>query len=96
MGSSDHTVLATAVTTAGLADTLSADGPFTVLAPTDTAFTEALAMLGVTAEELLADTGTLTDVLKFHVISGKVGAALASIAVYLYHPCGAAADSQHV
>ena len=37
--SPDHTVLETAVATAGLVETLSGEGPFTVFAPTDAAFT---------------------------------------------------------
>ena len=64
-GSPDHTVLTQAVVAAGLAGALSADGPFTVLAPTDAAFTEALTQLGISAEALLSDTETLTSVLQF-------------------------------
>ena len=71
-GSPFHTVLTQAVISAGLADALSAEGPFTVLAPTDAAFTEALTQLDITTEALLADTETLTSILKYHVIPGKV------------------------
>mmetsp|Transcript_14174 Transcript_14174/g.40184 ORF Transcript_14174/g.40184 Transcript_14174/m.40184 type:complete len:115 (+) Transcript_14174:97-441(+) len=74
VGSPNHTVLASAVTTAGLVDALSADGPFTVLAPTDAAFADALAALDLTAGQLMADTDMLTSVLQYHVIPGKVGA----------------------
>ena len=38
VGSPDHTTLVTAVQAAGLAETLSGDGPFTVFAPTNDAF----------------------------------------------------------
>ena len=71
------TTLVAAVDAAGLVDTLSSDGPFTVFAPTDEAFVAALEELGLTAEELLADTETLTSVLTYHVIAGEVDAATA-------------------
>lgn len=54
------TTLLAAVEAAGLTDALSAEGPLTVLAPTNDAFAEALAYLGMSAEDLLADTDTLT------------------------------------
>ena len=66
------TILVAAVQAAGLVDTLSGDGPFTVFAPTDDAFADLLEVLGVTAEELLADTELLTAVLTYHVIAGEV------------------------
>jgi uncharacterized surface protein with fasciclin (FAS1) repeats len=43
-----------------------------VFAPTDAAFVAALDSLGLTAEELLADTETLTSILTYHVIAGEV------------------------
>lgn len=46
-------------------------GQLTVFAPTDTAFEALLAELGVTAEELLASTELLTDVLLYHVSNGR-------------------------
>ena len=61
-----------AVEAAGLTETLSGPGPFTVFAPTDEAFAAALESLGLTAEELLADTATLTSILTYHVIAGEV------------------------
>jgi uncharacterized surface protein with fasciclin (FAS1) repeats len=64
--------LVAAVQAAGLVDTLSSEGPFTVFAPTDDAFAAALASLGLTADELLADTDTLTSILTYHVIAGEV------------------------
>ena len=66
------TILVAAVQAAGLVDTLSGDGPFTVFAPTDDAFADLLEVLGVTADELLADTELLTSVLTYHVIAGEV------------------------
>jgi len=66
------TTLVAAVQAAGLVDTLSGEGPFTVLAPTDDAFTAALDALDLTADELLADTELLTSVLTYHVIPGEV------------------------
>ena len=64
--------LVAAVQAAGLVDTLKGPGPFTVFAPTDTAFAkvpkEAL-------DALLKDKAALTKVLTYHVVSGKVMAA---------------------
>jgi uncharacterized surface protein with fasciclin (FAS1) repeats len=53
---------------------LSEGGPFTVFAPTDEAFAAALEALGVSAEDLLADTETLTQILLYHVVPGELGA----------------------
>lgn len=72
----DFTTLVAAVQAAGLVDTLSGEGPFTVFAPTDDAFAAALDALGITAEDLLADPG-LGDILTYHVIAGEVDAATA-------------------
>lgn len=66
------TTLVAAVQAAGLVDTLSGDGPFTVFAPTDDAFAAALESLGLTADELLADTETLSSILTYHVIADEV------------------------
>lgn len=54
--------------------TLTGAGPYTVFAPTDAAFAAALEALGLTAEELLADTATLTSVLAYHVVPGHFAA----------------------
>ena len=63
-----HNVLEAAVLAAGLADALSGEGPFTVFAPTDAAFATLPPGL---IDELLADpTGTLTDILTYHVVGG--------------------------
>lgn len=69
--------LVAAVQAAGLVETLSGEGPFTVFAPTDEAFAAALDALGLTAEELLADVELLTSILTYHVIAGAVDAATA-------------------
>jgi len=66
------TTLVAAVQAADLVDTLSGDGPFTVFAPTDDAFAAALDALGMTADELLADTDTLATILTYHVVAGEV------------------------
>jgi transforming growth factor-beta-induced protein len=60
--------LVTAVTAAGLDDDLAGAGPFTVFAPTDDAFA---ALPEGTVEALLADIPALTEVLQYHVYSGK-------------------------
>jgi uncharacterized surface protein with fasciclin (FAS1) repeats len=64
--------LVAAVKAAGLADTLSGPGPFTVLAPTDEAFAK---LPAGTVEGLLKDIPKLTAVLTYHVIAGKFMAA---------------------
>ena len=68
------TTLVAAVQAAGLVDTLKGEGPFTVFAPTDEAFA---ALDAGTVEELLKpeNIDTLTAILTYHVISGKVMAA---------------------
>jgi uncharacterized surface protein with fasciclin (FAS1) repeats len=68
-------VLGSAVKSANLSATLNGAGPFTVFAPTDTAFTAALTELGLTSAQLLANTPLLTQVLTYHVVSGKVARA---------------------
>jgi transforming growth factor-beta-induced protein len=66
------TTLVAAVQAAGLVDTLKGEGPFTVFAPTDDAFA---ALPAGTVEALLADIPTLTNILLYHVVPGKVMAA---------------------
>ncbi len=68
----DFSILVEAVTAAGLGDTLSAPGPYTVFAPTNAAFASLLAELGVTKAQLLANTALLTKVLTYHVVPGLV------------------------
>jgi len=66
--------LATALTAAGLVDTLKGPGPFTVFAPTDEAFAK---LPAGTLESLLKpeNKGKLAGILTYHVVSGKVMAA---------------------
>lgn len=61
--------LVTAVQAAGLADTLANDGPFTLFAPTDEAFAR---LPAGTVQALLADIPTLTEILTYHVVPGRV------------------------
>ena len=65
-------VLSSYIITADLFETLSGIGPFTVFAPTDAAFSK---LPSGTMEALLADVPKLTDILKYHVVAGKVMAA---------------------
>ncbi|MGI9608301.1 MAG: fasciclin domain-containing protein [Acidimicrobiales bacterium] len=74
--SDDFSTLVAAVTEAQLAGTLQGDGPFTVFAPTNAAFADALAALDLTAEELLASP-ELEGILTYHVVAGEVDAAAA-------------------
>ena len=69
VNSEDHTLLEAAVIEAGLVEVLSAEGPFTVFAPTDSAITVLVAALEITAEDLLA-LPNLSDILKYHVVAG--------------------------
>ena len=64
-----HTTLEAAIDAAGLGETLSGDGPFTVFAPTDDAFD---ALPAGALDDLLADIPLLTEILKHHVHSGNV------------------------
>lgn len=64
--------LVAAVQAAGLVETLSGPGPFTVFAPTDEAFAK---LPAGTVEGLLADIPRLTQVLTYHVVPGKLMAA---------------------
>jgi len=67
-------VLVEAVVAANLGTTLSGTGPFTVFAPTNDAFTAALAELTLTKAQLLASPG-LAGILTYHVVAGNVRAA---------------------
>ena len=64
--------LATALSAAGLIDTLKGKGPFTVFASTDEAFAK---IPKADLEALLKDKAKLTAVLTYHVVPGKVMAA---------------------
>lgn len=73
-GSSDHTTLVAAVKAAGLAETLSGTGPFTVFAPTNEAFNK---LPAGTVDNLLKPEKKkdLTGILTYHVVAGKLMAA---------------------
>jgi uncharacterized surface protein with fasciclin (FAS1) repeats len=64
--------LVTALTEAGLVETLQGEGPFTVFAPTNDAFAK---LPEGTLDALLADNEQLTAVLLYHVLAGAVPAA---------------------
>jgi uncharacterized surface protein with fasciclin (FAS1) repeats len=68
----DFSILVEAVVAAGLVETLQGTGPFTVFAPTNTAFAALLAELGVSKAALLADKALLTKVLTYHVVGVRV------------------------
>ncbi len=74
LNSKDHTTLVAAVKAAGLVDTLSGAGPFTVFAPTNEAFAK---LPAGTVETLVKpeNKATLTKILTLHVVAGKVTAA---------------------
>ncbi|HPE12691.1 MAG: fasciclin domain-containing protein [Actinobacteria bacterium] len=67
----DFSTLVAAVTEAGLAETLGAEGPYTVFAPTDAAF-EALPEGLVDALLLPENKEVLTQILTYHVVAGEV------------------------
>lgn len=71
MNSSDHTTLVAAVKNAGLVETLSGTGPFTVFAPTNEAFNKLPAgtVDGLMKPEKKSD---LTNVLTYHVVPGMI------------------------
>lgn len=71
VANSDFSILVEAVTKAGLAEALSAEGPFTVFAPTNDAFNALFKQLGVSGiKDLTAEQ--LAPILTYHVVSGKV------------------------
>jgi uncharacterized surface protein with fasciclin (FAS1) repeats len=74
VNSRDHTTLVAAVKAAGLVDTLSGPGPFTVFAPTNAAFAK---LPAGTVDTLLRpeNKATLTKVLTYHVVPGRMTAA---------------------
>ena len=72
VGNDDFSTLVAAVTAAGLAETLSGDGPFTVFAPTNAAF--AKLPEGVVDNLVANDTETLGSILTYHVVAGAVDA----------------------
>ena len=74
VGSKDHTTLVAAVKAAGLVETLSGKGPFTVFAPTNAAFA---ALPAGTVDTLLKpeSKATLAGILTYHVVAGNLDAA---------------------
>lgn len=71
-GNPDFSTLVTAIKAAGLVDTLSGTGPFTVFAPTNDAFAK---IPKATLDSVLADKTKLTAILTYHVVAGKVMAS---------------------
>jgi uncharacterized surface protein with fasciclin (FAS1) repeats len=80
VNSKDHTTLVAAVKAAGLVDTLKSPGPFTVFAPTNDAFA---ALPAGTVDTLLKPENkpTLTKVLTYHVVAGRMDAAALTKAI---------------
>ncbi len=80
VNSADHTTLVAAVQAAGLVETLKSPGPFTVFAPTNAAFD---ALPPGTVETLLKpeNKDTLTAVLTYHVVAGRLDAKALQAAV---------------
>ena len=74
VNSKDHTTLVAAVKAAGLVETLESKGPFTVFAPTNTAFGK---LPAGTVDTLVKpeNKGTLTKILTYHVVPGKLAAS---------------------
>ena len=74
VNSKDHTTLVAAVKAAGLVETLSSAGPFTVFAPTNDAFGK---LPAGTVETLVKpeNKATLTKILTYHVVAGKMTSA---------------------
>jgi uncharacterized surface protein with fasciclin (FAS1) repeats len=74
VNSKDHTTLVAAVKAAGLVDTLQGPGPFTVFAPTNAAFAK---LPAGTVDNLVKPENkeTLTKILTYHVVPGRLTAA---------------------
>ena len=74
VNSKDHTTLVAAVKAAGLVETLESAGPFTVFAPTNEAFNK---LPAGTVDNLVKpeNKATLTKILTYHVIAGRISAA---------------------
>jgi len=80
LNSEDHTTLVAAVKAAGLVDTLEGPGPFTVFAPTNEAFAK---LPAGTVDTLLMteNKATLTKILTYHVVSGKMDSKEIAMAI---------------
>ena len=80
VNSKDHTTLVAAVKAAGLVDTLKGKGPFTVFAPTNEAFAK---LPAGTVDTLVKpeNKATLTGILTYHVVSGKMDSKAIAAAI---------------
>lgn len=74
VNSADHTTLVAAVKAAGLVDTLSGPGPYTVFAPVNAAFDK---LPPGTVDHLLKpeNKAALVKILTYHVVAGRLSAA---------------------
>ena len=72
-GTGVHDSLVAALTHAGLVATLQGDGPFTVFAPTDQAFTDA--GIDLSTFDTPEENETLADILLYHVLAGEVASS---------------------
>jgi uncharacterized surface protein with fasciclin (FAS1) repeats len=70
-GAGDFTTLIEAIDRAGLSELLTYEGPYTIFAPTDRAFAQ---LPAGTVQSLLAAEDTLTDVLNYHLVAGRMAA----------------------
>ena len=84
VNSKDHTTLVAAVKAAGLVDTLSGPGPFTVFAPTNEAFAK---LPAGTVDSLVKpeNKATLTKILTYHVVSGNMDSKAIAAAIKAGH-----------
>ena len=84
VNSKDHTTLVAAVKAAGLVDTLMSAGPFTVFAPTNAAFAK---LPAGTVETLVKpeNKATLTSILTYHVVPGRITAADIAASAKAHH-----------
>jgi len=80
MGSAQHETLVAAVKAAGLVETLQGEGPFTVFAPTDAAFSQ---LPAGTVETLLQpkNRDQLASILTYHVVPGRIDAQILANAI---------------
>ncbi|TDG37835.1 fasciclin domain-containing protein [Pedobacter changchengzhani] len=84
VNSKDHTTLVAAVKAAGLVETLKSAGPFTVFAPTNEAFAK---LPKGTVETLVKpeNKATLTKILTYHVVAGKMDSKAIAAAIKAGH-----------
>lgn len=80
VNSKDHTTLVAAVKAAGLVETLKGKGPFTVFAPTNSAFDK---LPAGTVDNLVKpeNKATLTKILTYHVLAGKMDSKMIAAAI---------------